>query len=184
VLREGAPLNPIPFDAAMARGVHGYGLVKAGDLDAGIVELADVVAWFEKSNLRYTLSLLTLWLSEAYLQKGQRSHAQQLIEEVLATSRECGYRHLEGVAHRLLGECLTPNDLARATIHLAEAVRILEDIGAQNEFAKALAATGGIRRVAKDSVGTRQFLERALTIFEALGTVDEPRRVKAALDEF
>jgi len=181
---EALALNPIPFDAAMAKGVHGYGLVKAGDLDAGIAELADIVAWFEKSNLRPTLSLLTLWLSEAYLRQGQRSRAQRLIEEVLATSREHGYRHLEGVAQRLLGECLTPNDLARAAIHLAEALRILEDIGSHNEFAKALAATGGLRRAAEDSDGARQFLERALAIFEALGTVDEPLRVKAALAQF
>jgi tetratricopeptide (TPR) repeat protein len=180
---EALALNPIPFDVAMAKGVRGYGLVKAGNLDAGIAELADIVAWFEKSNLRYTLSLLTLWLAEAYLRQGQRSRAQRLSEEVLATSRERGYRHLEGVALRLLGECWTPNDSARAATHLTDALRILEDIDSRNELAKALAATGGLRRAAEDSDGARQFLERALTIFEALGTVDEPLRVKAALAE-
>ncbi len=181
---EALALNPIPYDAAMTRGVHGHGLVKAGDLDAGIAELADTVAWFEKSNLRYTLSLLMLWLTEAYLRQGQRSQAQRLVEEVLETTRERGYRHLEGVAHRILGECLIPNDLAGATTHLADARQILEDIGSRNEFAKALTATGGLRRAAEDSDGARQFLGRALAIFEALGTVDEPLRVRAALAEF
>ncbi len=176
-------LNPIPFDAAMARGVHGYGLVKAGNLRTGIAELADAVAWLEKSNLRYTRSLYTLWLAEGYLRQGQERRAQRLLEEILTTSRERGYRHLEGVAHRLLGECLTPDDPARAAIHLAEALRILEEIGSRNEFAKTLAAKGGLRRSAEDSDEARQFLERAIEIFEALGTVDGPLRVRASLAE-
>src|SRR3989441_4641855 len=176
-------LSPIPFDAAMARGVHGYGLVKAGNLRTGIAELADAVAWLEKSNLRYTRSLYTLWLAEADLRQGQQRRAQRLLEEIFATSRERGYRHLEGVAHRLLGECLTPDDSARAAIHLAEALRILEEIGSHNEVAKALAATGGLRRAAGESDEARHYLERALAIFEALETVDGPLRVRAVLAE-
>src|SRR2546428_9545632 len=104
----------------MARGAHGYGLVKAGRLDAGVAELEDAAAWFEKSNLRYTRSLPTLWLAEAYLRQGEPSRAQKLVEEVLATSRERSYRHLEGVAHRLLGECQTPDDAARGALYLPE----------------------------------------------------------------
>jgi len=176
-------LNPIPFDAAMARGVHGYGLVKAGNLRTGIAELADAVAWLEKSNLRYTRSLYTLWLAEGYLRQGQERRAQRLLEEILTTSRERGYRHLEGVAHRVLGECLTPDDPAGAASHLAEALRILEEIGSRNEFASTLAATGGLRRSADNSDEARQFLERALAIFETLGTIDGPLRVRGALAE-
>jgi class 3 adenylate cyclase/tetratricopeptide (TPR) repeat protein len=176
-------LNPIPFDTTMARGAHGYGLVKAGDLGSGIAELTDVVAWLDKSNLRYTRSLHALWLGDAYLRQREWSQAQRLADEVLTTSRERGYRHLEGVAHRLLGEALIPEDSTRAATHLAAALRMLEDIGSRNEVAKALAATGALRRAAGDRDEARRLLERALAIFEELGTVDGPLGVRAALAE-
>jgi len=58
---------------------------------------------------------------------------------------------------------------------------VLEEIGARNELAKALAARGEVLQATGDVAGARQMWERALTIFEELGTLDEPPRVRAAL---
>ena len=60
-------------------------------------------------------------------------------------------------------------------------VRILEKVGARNELAKALAARGGLQGAAGDLISARKLLESALAIFEELGTLDEPPRVRAAL---
>ena len=95
--------------------------------------------------------------------------------------RELGYRHLEGVAARLLGEVLSPEAPAAAANLLEVAARLLEDMGARNELAKALLAQAYLRRTAGDPAGARQLLERALALFEALGTLDEPSRVRSAL---
>ncbi len=51
---EALALGPLPFDAAMAKAVRGYGEIKAGRLDDGIADLSEAVAWFENSRLRYT----------------------------------------------------------------------------------------------------------------------------------
>jgi DnaJ-domain-containing protein 1 len=54
-------------------------------------------------------------------------------------------------------------------------------VGARNEVAKVLVAQAALRRASGDAAGARGLLERALALFEALGTLDEPLRVRAAL---
>ena len=178
---EALALSPIPFDAAMVKAAQGYGLVKAGDAVVGTAKLAEAVAWFDQSQIRYTRSWFAIWLGEGYLRQGKALEARTILEKVLATSREVGYRHLEGVAERLLGESLVPDDRVTAASHLEAAIRTLEELGARNELAKALVAQGELRRLVGDTTGTRRLLERALGIFEELGTLDEPPRVRAAL---
>jgi class 3 adenylate cyclase/tetratricopeptide (TPR) repeat protein len=178
---EALSLSPSPFDAAMARAAHGYGLVKAGQAAAGIAELGEAVAWFGKSNLGRTRVAFAVWLGDAYLRQGEREKARASCEEVLAISRDLGYRNLEGMAHRLLGESWAADDPSVASQHLEAATQILEEVGARNELAKALAARAELLRGAGNLAGERELLERALKIFEELGTLDEQPRVRAAL---
>ena len=77
---------------------------------------------------------------------------------------------------------LVSDDPATAVSHLDSATRIFDELGARNELARALATRAELQRAAGDIAGARQLLERALAIFEELGTLDEPRRVHAALD--
>jgi tetratricopeptide (TPR) repeat protein len=174
-------LSPIPFDAAMVKAVQGYGLVKAGEVAAGTALLAEAVAWFNRSHLSYTHSLFTLRLGEGYLRQGELVQAHGLFAEVLATSRKAGYRQLEGVAERFLGESMAVENPTAAVAHLESAMCILQEVGARNEVAKVLVAQATLRRASGDAPGARVLLERALALFEALGTLDEPLRVRAAL---
>jgi class 3 adenylate cyclase/tetratricopeptide (TPR) repeat protein len=177
---EALALSPIAFDAAMIRAVHGYGLVKAGDLVKGLAELDDAVAWFERSRLHYTRSLFALWLAEAHLALGQRAEARTILEPVLVTTHEKGYRHLEGVAERLEAEALGPED-PDARERLARAATILEGVGARNDLAKLLIVRAGFRRSAGEYAGARADLEEARAIFTALGTVDGPQLASSLL---
>ena len=178
---EALALSPIPFDAAMARAGLAYGQVKAGDLAAGVAGLTEAVAWFERSNLRFSRSSWGLRLAEGYIKTGDRAQARALVAEILTSCHEFGHRHLEGAAERLLGEIMAPDDPSAAAAHLERAVRILEDVGARDELARVFVAQASLRRAAHDRAGARRLLERALTLFEELGTVDEPPRVRAAL---
>jgi len=78
-------------------------------------------------------------------------------------------------------EILIPEDPSAAAAHLEAAVRTLEDVGARDELARALVAQASLLRVAGERVGTRRLLERALALFQELGTLDERPRVRAAL---
>ena len=90
------------------------------------------MAWFERSQLRYTRSVTALRLAEGHLRPGDRRRAGEILERIIVDSREGGYRHVEGVAERLLGECALPADRAGAARHLAAAERILTEVGARN----------------------------------------------------
>ena len=178
---EALALSPIPYDAAMIKATRGHGLVKTGSVEAGTAELEEAVTWFDRSHLTYTRSVFALRLGDAYLRCKEWARARAISEEVLATSREGGYRYLEGVADRLLGETLAPEDPAAAAGLLEAAARVLEEVGARNELAKALVAQAQLRRSAGDQTGARKHFERALALFETLGTLDEPSHVRSAL---
>jgi class 3 adenylate cyclase/tetratricopeptide (TPR) repeat protein len=179
---EALALSPGPFDAAMTRAAKGHGLVKAGDLSAGAMLLAESVEWFHRSRLRLTRSVFAIWLGDAYLRQGKLVEARSTLEDVLRTSREVGYRHLEGTAQRLLGETLSLDDPASAAEHLEAALGVLREVGAANEVAKTLVARARLKCAGGDAAEARQLLEKALSLFDRLGTVDGALRVRANLD--
>ena len=178
---EALALSPPAFDAAMTRAVRALGLVKAGDVTSGTAGLREAVSAFEQFKLRYTRSVVALWLAETQLRHDETPAAIALVNDVLATSREVGYRHLEAVALRLRGEALTAIDPAAARNDLDVAQRILEEIGARNDVGKTLVARALLHRAAGEEAEAHLLLHHALTVFETLGTVDEPQRVRAAL---
>ena len=177
---EALALGALPFDAAMAKAVRGYGEIKLGQLDAGIADLSEAVGWFENSRLRYTHARYAVWLAEGHLRRGDRAAARSLIEDVLQASRKTGYLQLEGVASWLMGECLASEAPASAEPYVETAMEILERIGARNDLARAMVTRAALRQAAGDLATARQLLDEAEAIFKALGILDEPARVEAA----
>jgi tetratricopeptide (TPR) repeat protein len=173
--------GPLPYDAAMAKALRGYGEIKEGRIDAGIADLSESVAWFESSSLRYTRARYALWLAEGHLRRSDHAAARSLIEDVLETSRTMGYLHYEGLACWLTGECLAPEAPAVAEPYVETAIDILERIGARNDLARAMVTRAALRQAAGDVATAKGLLDQAFAIFQTLGTLDEPARVKAAL---
>jgi class 3 adenylate cyclase/tetratricopeptide (TPR) repeat protein len=176
---EALALGALPFDAAMAKAVRGYGKIKAGELDAGIADLEEAVAWFANLRLRYTYARYAVWLAEGHLRRGDRTAAKELIEDVLQTTRSTGYLQLRGVASWLMGECLAPGAPSSAEPYVEKAMEILGRIGARNDLARAMVTRAALRQAAGDFPAARQLLDQAYTIFHALGTLDEPARLEA-----
>ena len=178
---EALALAPIPRDSVMAKGIRGYGEIKAGRVDAGMAELSEAVAWFASSDLRYTYLHQASWLAEGHLRRCDRASARSLIQEILDTSRRAGYLHFEGRACWLMGDCLAAEAPASAEDCAETAMRILEGVGARDDLAKAMVTRAALRQGAGDVATARQLLKQAYAIFQALGTRLEPARVKAAL---
>lgn len=177
---EALALGPLPYDAATAKGARGYGEIKAGRIDAGIADLSEAVAWLESSRLRYPRWRFSVLLAEGHLRHGDRAAARSLIEGILEPSRTMGYPHFEALACWLMGECLASEDPASAEPYVGTAMSVLERIGARNELARAMVTRAALRQTAGDLRAARQLLDRAEAIFQALGTLDEPDRVKTA----
>jgi len=171
-------LTPTPFDAAAVRAVRGYALVKGGMTADGIAHLEEALAFYQRSQLRYTWASFSLWLADAHLRAGAPGDARGILTEVLQTARELGYRHVEGVARRLLAESAASQDAAHAAEQLASAESILREIDARNELGKVWVAQACLRRPPD-----RPLLAQALALFQELGTLDEPARVQRLLGE-
>src|SRR5271167_2444585 len=142
---EALALAPIPRDSVMAKGIRGYGEIKAGRVDAGMAELSEAVAWFASSDLRYTYLHQASWLAEGHLRRCDRASARSLIQEILDTSRRAGYLHFEGRACWLMGDCLAAEAPASAEDCAETAMRILEGVGARDDLAKAMVTRAALR---------------------------------------
>jgi len=173
-------LGPSPFDTAMINAVRGYAIIKSGETSVGLGILRGAVEWYAGSHLVYTRSQCSLWLAESLVRSGDRDAGRALAASVLQTTESIGYRYLEAVAHRILGESLTPTD-PEAAVHLLRARDLLEPIGARNELAKTLAAQATLHVAQGEIAEARRLLGEARVIFGELDTVDEPDRVRAAL---
>ena len=178
---EALALNPIPYDVAMAQVFHGYGKIKAGHLDQGIAELREAIGWLERSGLQHVRLAPTLRLAEGYFRRGEFGTARELAEDVLATCRVRDYRYVAGLAHRLIADCVTATSPIVAQEHVDEALKIFDSIGARNDVAKTLVTRAVIYENSGELITARRMLEEAGALFEQLGTLDEPMRVKAAL---
>jgi class 3 adenylate cyclase/tetratricopeptide (TPR) repeat protein len=130
---EATALGPGPFDAVGVQAVRGHALVKAGDFEVGTVLLEKALEWLDRSRLRYTRCQIGLWLAEGYIRGGARPKAELVLRSILDEAALLGYRHLEGVTHRLLAESLDGEDVSE---HIEAAIALLRETGAQHELAK------------------------------------------------
>jgi class 3 adenylate cyclase/tetratricopeptide (TPR) repeat protein len=178
---EALALAPIPRDTTLARAVRGYGKIKSGELDDGITELREALAWFEKSHMQWTYVIGAIWLAEGCLRRADRAASRPLIEYVLQTSRTTGYRQYEGRACWLMAESLAAEAPASAEDYADNAIGIFEEIGARNDLAKAMVARAELHQGAGDAEAARPLLEQARAMFQALGTRGEFARIDAAL---
>jgi class 3 adenylate cyclase/tetratricopeptide (TPR) repeat protein len=177
--REALALTPIPRDAVMAKATCAYADIKAGRFDAGIAGLTETLAWFDRSDLRYTHQFYGVWLAEGYIRRGDRAAARPLIEDLINTCRDKGYLQLEGRACWLMGECLAAEAPAAADDYVETAMRIFEEVGARNDLARAMLTRAALRQKAGD-LAARRLLEQARAIFEALHTLDKAAKVNSA----
>jgi predicted TIM-barrel fold metal-dependent hydrolase len=67
-----------------------------------------------------------------------------LIDDVLTTSRAKGHRYVEGLAHRLLAECLAQKSPTFAAEHIDAAQQIFISTDARNDLAKVLVTRAGL----------------------------------------
>jgi tetratricopeptide (TPR) repeat protein len=131
-------------------------------------------------------NLNTLWLGEAYWLAGEYNSARQTLEGILEPAERHGMWLILASAHRFLGEiALATNPAQReaplAAPHFERSTAILQQIGAENELALAYAGYGRLHQQQGNRAQARAYLTRALAIFERLGTLCEPDRIRQLL---
>ena len=178
---------PTPADKAWAQAALAWAWCRAGEPHRGVEVLAQVSSRCNALHARHYGEIFALFLGEGYWLAGEYDHATQTLEEHLAIAERNGMKFHIGSAHRLLGEIALTNPAQiegpLAAPHFEHSIAILQQIHAENELALAYAGYGRLHQQQGNMAQAREYLTRALEIFERLGTLGEPEKVRQALAE-
>ena len=178
---------PTPADTVWAQGFLAWAWCRAGEPRRGVEVLSQAVSIQRAARFIWS-EVYALFLGEGYWLAGEYDRAKQTLEELLDTAERCGMKFVIGSAHRLLGEiALTTNptqaEAPLAAPHFETSIAVLRAINAENELALAYAGYGRLYQQQGNISQAREYLTRALEIFERLGTLLEPDKVRQALAE-
>jgi tetratricopeptide (TPR) repeat protein len=129
-----------------------------------------------------------LLLGEGHWLAGEYELAGQILEGLLEIAEQHGVRRVIGPAHRLLGEIALETNPSQveeplAALHFEKSIAILQETKAENELALAYAGYGRLNKQQGKVTEAREYLTKALEIFERLGTLLEPDKVRQELKE-
>ena len=123
----------------------------------------------------------TCTLGAGYWLAGEDNKARQTLEEGLEIADRCGARYYVGWSHRFLGEIALKANPAQAISHFEKSIAVLQKIKAENDLALAYAGYGRLQKQQGQIPQAREFLIKALEIFERLGTLIEPEKIREEL---
>ena len=112
---------------------------------------------------------------------GEDQKATRTLEEALEIADRCGARYYSAFAQRILGEIALKINPSQAAPHFEKSIAILREIKAENELAMAFAGYGWLHKKQGEIAQAREYLTKALEIFERLGTLIEPDKVRKEL---
>jgi tetratricopeptide (TPR) repeat protein len=171
---------PTPADLAWAQAALACAWCRAGEPRRGVEILAALIPIFRGGRF-VPAEPFTPFLGEGYWLAGEPDKARQTLEELLEIAAQCGMRFLIGSVHRLLGEIALPTNPTQAASHFERSIATLREINAENELAMAYAGYGRLHTQQGHIAQARDYLTRALAIFERLGTLGKPDKVRQAL---
>ena len=174
---------PTPADKAWAQRSLGWALCRAGEPNRGIELLTTVLSIIRAGRFVSVEPPLMCFLGEGYWLAGEDEKARQTLEKGLEMAERYGVRYEIGFAHRLLGEISLKNNPDQAAPHFEKASSICKEIKAENELALAYSGMGRFHKQQGNTEQAREYLTKALEIFERLGTLIEPEKVKKELGE-
>ncbi|MGD9181241.1 MAG: adenylate/guanylate cyclase domain-containing protein [Desulfobacterales bacterium] len=174
---------PTPVDKSFAQRSLGWASCRSGETTRGIELLTMVLPIFRAGRFIPTEIPLMCFLGEGYWLAGENDKARQTLEEGLEMAERYGVRYELGFAHRLLGEISLKNNPDQAAPHFEKSTVIFQEIKAENELALAYAGYGRLLKEHGEIAQAREYLTNALDIFERLGTLIEPEKVREILAE-
>jgi tetratricopeptide (TPR) repeat protein len=174
---------PTPADSAWAQQVLASAWCSGADPGRGVELLARIIPMYRAAGYYPGEVNATVILGEGYWQAGEYEKARETLERGLELAEQYGMKYNIGYAHRLLGEIALKRQPSLATLHFEKSVAILQHIKAENELALAHSGYGRFHKQQGNIEQAREYLTNALEIFERLGTLIEPDKVRKELGE-
>jgi tetratricopeptide (TPR) repeat protein len=170
-----------PADRVYSQSFLAWALCRAGELNKGIDLLIQVVPVFQAVRLLPAEIMVRIFLGEAYWLTGEFEKSKQTLKGVLDLAERLNMKPWIGFAHRILGEIVIKTTPEKAAAHFDKSLSIYAMIGAENDLALAYAGYGRLHRHKGNIAEAREYFEKALGIFERLGTLIEPEKVQEIL---
>jgi tetratricopeptide (TPR) repeat protein len=172
-----------PADRAWAQGILAWAWCRSGEPNRGIESLTATLPIQRASRYRPTEIHFMLILGEGYWLAGEYDKARQTLEEVLQLAERCEFRFHRAWAQRLLGEIAADTNPSQAAFCFEKAIALFHEIKSENELALTYAGYGRFHEHQGNIEKAREYLTNALEIFERLGTLIEPDKVRRELAE-
>jgi tetratricopeptide (TPR) repeat protein len=172
---------PTPFEQAGAQIILAWSWCRAGDPDRGIEVLASVVPIMRASGIVPFEIFFLPCLADGYLLAGKYDEARETAKDLLEISEHSGARFFLSVAHYYLGEISLKTNTDQAAPHFENAISICRELRAENNLALAYSGMGRYHKQQCNTEQAREYLTKALDIFERLGNLLEPDKVRNEL---
>jgi tetratricopeptide (TPR) repeat protein len=170
-----------PADKVATQGPVAFAWCHAGEPEKGIEVLTGLMALSQAAGFVSATIPHTHFLAEGYWLAGDFEKAAETASQLLELAGRCGARCHQGKAHRVLGEVALKTDPNEAGPHFDQAISIFRETKAENELALAYAGNGRLHKKMGNMADARGYLTQALEIFERLGTLLEPDKVREEL---
>ena len=177
---------PTPADKAWTQTCLGFACCRDGQARRAVDLLAAVAPMYDATRFVFGQVMVSANLGEAYWSAGEFDLAEQTLQKGLAIAGPVGMRFYASYMRRLQGEIALAQDPQQAgepfaEPHFESAISVLCDIEAEGELALAYVGYGRLHRQQGRIAQARDYFTRALSIFERLGTLVEPDKVRAEL---
>jgi len=174
---------PTFADKAWSNGFLAYAWCRNGESSRGIEVLAPLLQTIRGARHAVSELLFGNMLCEGYLLAGQCKEARKTGKEAVGLAERCGAKVHLAWAYRLLGEIDLKTNPSEAGSYFRQAICILQEFKAENELALAYSGMGRFHKQQGNVEQARKYLTDALEIFERLGTLIEPDKVRKELAE-
>ena len=170
-------------EEAWAKLALGFAWCLAGDSNKGIPLLIPGMEILRAGREVLNKIVAFPFVSKGFCLAGEHEKARKIAEELLGLAEDRNAKLFIGVAHRLLGDATLESNPQKAIRHFENAISIASEIKAENELALAYSGMGRYYKQKGNTAQAKEYLTKALAIFERLGTLIEPEKVRNELAE-
>jgi tetratricopeptide (TPR) repeat protein len=172
---------PTIGDKVFSQSGLSWALCRSGEALKGVALGTELIPMFQAVRFVPGEIWETVILGEGFFLTGEYVKATQTIKKALELAEGSEMKFFIGWAYRLLGEIALKTNPTQAAHHFDKSISVLKEIKAENELAMAYAGYGRFHKQQGNIAEVREYLTNALEIFERLGTLIQPDKVREEL---
>ena len=169
---------PTPGDQAWAQSMLAWAWSLSGELNKAIDFWVGLVPLMRAVSYEPGAVQVMVLLGHGFLLAGDLDKARKTIEECIELAGCCGMKLYLGWSHNLLAEIILKTNPEQAESHLKKSVAILQKIKAAPYLARAYASYGRYYKNQGQITHAKEYLTKALEIFEHIGVLIEPENIR------